>query len=278
VARVPEHPSSGQRQTLELRQHACCGNTPAAAHTMAGVFKHRLGELTVHEFAPAGTALATVLTVHPWAVLGGGEHNCLGVARELAAAGLRALTFEMRSSSATWGVLSAHRSEIAQVASVGVWASERWEAPLVLFGSSAGAPIAGSALPALPQAVAYIAVGYTFGWFATLGFGRHFGSLLRSQVPKFFLMGEKDEFTSQAVLQRTVGKASGEKNDVLIVPGVGHFELEQSTHDSLVAAEALKWLLSVLPHRTCATSSAAAAAGSSTEAPPSRSSAAEAGA
>ena len=42
----------------------------------------------------------TIVTVHPWATLGGGEHNCIGVAKHLAAAGLRTVTFQLKSSFA----------------------------------------------------------------------------------------------------------------------------------------------------------------------------------
>eukprot|EP00965_Chrysotila_dentata_P198668 6178940-Pleurochrysis_carterae.AAC.1 len=72
---------------------------------MAGmkVLKHTVDSFTVHEFVPAEEALATVIAVHPWAALGGGEHNVIGIARELAAARFSVLTFQLKSSSMVWG-------------------------------------------------------------------------------------------------------------------------------------------------------------------------------
>ena len=67
------------------------------------------GSLDVRSFSPEQPTL-TVVTVHPWASLGGGEHNCIGIARTLARTlGVRVLTFEMRASWMVWGVATAHR-------------------------------------------------------------------------------------------------------------------------------------------------------------------------
>eukprot|EP00965_Chrysotila_dentata_P198669 6178940-Pleurochrysis_carterae.AAC.2 len=82
-------------------------------------------------------------------------------------------------------VLAAHSAEVAQVVQVGRWAlSQLPPRPLVLLGASAGAPIAGSALEQLPSAAGYVGIGYTWGWLAAVGFGRHFGAIQRSATPK----------------------------------------------------------------------------------------------
>jgi pimeloyl-ACP methyl ester carboxylesterase len=97
---------------------------------------------------------------------------------------------------------------------------------------------------------AYVAVGYTFGNFAALGFGRHFPSLLSSSVrciPKLFIMGDKDEFTSvnqlEDMAQKIIDQNRNEGSvDVEIVPNVGHFELESPKYDLLVSRLVLDWL------------------------------------
>ena len=180
------------------------------------------------------------MTVHPWATLGGGEHNCIGIAERLVACGVRALTFDMSSSWLVSGVLLNHRKEVKQVQAICAWAHERWGGRIVLFGSSAGGPMAGSALP-LPQVEAAVLVGYTWGFPASIAFGRHFGRLLSSTKPKIFIQGEHDEFTSVPTLEKMVGRAAGE-NKVVVVPGVGHFELESPSYDGKVAELTMAWL------------------------------------
>lgn len=100
---------------------------------------------------------------------------------------MRTLTFNLRASSAVWGVLSNHRSEVAQVEAVCAWASQRWGHEIILFGSSAGAPIAGTVLPKVDVVTRYVGVGYTWGWLAAIAFGRHFGSILASEKVKSLL-------------------------------------------------------------------------------------------
>jgi len=167
------------------------------------------GTLRVTEHAPTqGWPAATIITVHPWATLGGGEHNTRGIAQALARSGLRTLTFQLHSSSAVWGLASAHSAEVSQVVAVAEWAAATFRTPIVLLGSSAGALIAGSALASLPAALAYVAVGYTWGGIAMVGFGRHYRFLYPCSQPKLFIMGEREEFTAPATLRRYVAKVS----------------------------------------------------------------------
>jgi len=149
---------------------------------------------------------------------------------------------------------------------------------IVLLGSSAGAAMAGTAMARLLRSSnddvdgdgdggkdstisAYVAIGYTFGNLASIAFGRHFSNVVvattpsSSSVPRLFVMGERDEFTSVEQLERmTTRMRGGESNgggegiaDVEIVPDVGHFELERSGYDELVARMVLDWLDRVLP-------------------------------
>ncbi|KAL1504314.1 hypothetical protein AB1Y20_010720 [Prymnesium parvum] len=204
------------------------------------------GPISVRCWEPrAGAVRAYVaVTVHPWATLGGGEHNMVGIAEEMARHGVRTLTFDIRSNSMVWGVLTNHAVEVCQVKAVCAWAAARWSHPLLLLGSSAGAPIAGTVLPQLDAVVRFVAVGYTWGRFASIGFGRHFGSILRCEKPKLFIMGENDEFTSVHTLRAYMAKARGlpETKSVIIVPKVGHFELESPHYDSLVTSYILNWI------------------------------------
>ena len=59
------------------------------------------GPISVRCWEPAPDLVQdlVVVTVHPWAPLGGSENNTIGIAEALAAKGLRTLTFNLRSSS-----------------------------------------------------------------------------------------------------------------------------------------------------------------------------------
>lgn len=206
----------------------------------------RSGDLEVHCWEPRGgsaNAQLTVVTVHPWAVLGGSEFNTVGICKQLAEKGYRALSFNLKSSSMIWGVLSNHGSEVRQIQDVCEWATEQFGTKILLFGSSAGAPQAGSALDLCDAVVGAVVVGYTFGWFAAIGFGRHFSAILKSAKPRLFIMGDRDEFTSEATLRTKVAKArEGTICECVVFPNVGHFELESPSYDEDVAACTIEWL------------------------------------
>jgi hypothetical protein len=254
--------------------------------------------IEVHVFEPPALAnedaceiAGTIITVHPWATLGGGEHNTIGLARYMTTKASskskwRVITFTLQSTplwrgGAVWGILSKHSYEVQQVVDVAKWAIEKF-GRVVMLGSSAGAPMAGSAMTQLVKEhdridqaegtvmsqhkiVAYIAVGYTFGNFASLAFGQHFASIVSSGKsqpccgvdsstssteqripPKLFIMGENDEFTTVSQLEGMVEKMrrngrSG-RVDIEVVPNVGHFQLESPSYDSLVSKLILDWL------------------------------------
>ncbi|KAL3758456.1 hypothetical protein ACHAWU_004299 [Discostella pseudostelligera] len=239
------------------------------------------GVIDAHVFEPAGRSSlirGTIVTVHPWSALGGGEHNTIGLARHLVNRHInnserdvdgrdinsfwRVVTFTLKSNSfwqggAIWGICSNHAYEVQQTVDVVQWVHQQYgvDGSIVLLGSSAGAPMAGTAMAHLQQlgnitVSAYIAVGYTFGNFASIGFGRHFSSVMSSSsssIPKLFIMGERDEFTSVDQLKDMANKMraqnSNESNVVVeIVPKVGHFELESPRYDPLVAMIVLDWL------------------------------------
>jgi len=247
----------GARQKLRRREHksakkigtrveldpTATGMDPTATDSVPT----RAGSLRVHRWEPSASSSPpplTVVTVHPWAPLGGSEYNTIGIAREMAAAGLRAVTFNMRSSSMVWGVLSNHSSEVGQVVDVCEWALTTFpDSKVLLLGSSAGAPQAGSALDKVPGIVGYAAVGYTFGWLSSIAFGRHFDALLKSSKPRLLIMGDRDEFTSESQLRSMLQKVKSDTPcESVIYPGCGHFELESPSYDGRVSRTVLEWI------------------------------------
>ncbi|XP_048430918.1 uncharacterized protein LOC125472893 [Pyrus x bretschneideri] len=116
-----------------------------------------------------------VVLVHPYSVLGGCQGLLRGIAAGLADSGYKALTFDMRGVGRSTGRASLTGfAEIKDVISVCKWVCENLSADrILLVGSSAGAPIAGSAVDQIEQVVGYVSLGYPFGMLASILFGRH---------------------------------------------------------------------------------------------------------
>lgn len=156
---------------------------------------------------------------------------------------MRALSFEMSSSYMVWGVLSNHYREVRQIVDVCDWARATWpESRVMLFGSSAGSPQAGSAMAQSEHILGMAAVGYTWGWLAGIAFSRHFNAFLQSPKPKLLITGSRDEFTSEATLHTYVGKAVAGTLESKVIDGVGHFELEMPGYDVQVAEWVMEWM------------------------------------
>lgn len=87
-------------------------------------------------------------------------------------------------------------SEVSDVVAAAKWGSKELDLDTVIVGSSAGAPIAGSALADIPRCIGYVGIGYTFGKMAGILFGSHYSKVDQVDVPKLFIMGTKDGFTT----------------------------------------------------------------------------------
>ena len=160
------------------------------------------------------------------------------------------------SRFAAYGVLTSHSYEVQQILDVSLWASKTFGQKIVLVGSSAGAPFAGSAMSNLLDMKemsqvdmdlrAYIGVGYTFGRFASLAFGGHFSSVMGSNrnskakggsgceqlPPRLFVMGENDEFTSvQQLTERANEMRKMARQTYLLFRGLATFS---SNHRDMI--------------------------------------------
>jgi len=179
--------------------------------------------------------LPAVVIVHQWSILGGQASLMHGIARELSERGLTAVTFDHRGVGGSSGTRTIRGiSEVEDVEAVLEWAHTKLERDLVLLGSSAGAPIAGSALDRFTFVKGYVAIGYVFGLLSSVLFSCHYDAIVKSSKPKLFIMGTKDEFTSPAQLQSMLDKMSSVKESHL-VEGIGHFTLESEKYDGMMA-------------------------------------------
>ncbi|KAJ3694657.1 hypothetical protein LUZ60_000034 [Juncus effusus] len=180
---------------------------------------------------PSPSNLAIVL-VHPYSVLGGFQGLLRGIATGLSEKGYNAVTFDMRGAGKSTGRASITGfKEVDDVMAVCKWVCEKVSpAGIVLVGSSAGAPIAGSAVDKINEVIAYVSIGYPFGLTASILFGRHHDNILKSEKPKLFIMGTKDGFTSVKQLKNKLKSAKG-RTETEFIEGVGHFQMEGPAFD-----------------------------------------------
>ncbi|KAF2289469.1 hypothetical protein GH714_036430 [Hevea brasiliensis] len=185
------------------------------------------------QYGSLGTA---IVLVHPYSKLGGCQGLMQGIALRLAIKGFITVTFDMRGVGRSTGRCSLTGfAETQDVIAVCRWVSQNLpDKKIMLVGSSAGAPIAGSAVDQVEEVIGYTSIGYPFGLAASVLFGRHHKAILRSRKPKFFIMGTKDEFTSVAQLENKLKSAAGRVQAHLIL-GVSHFEVEGPAYDARMA-------------------------------------------
>ncbi|KAK6126870.1 hypothetical protein DH2020_039393 [Rehmannia glutinosa] len=215
--------SSSSRETCKIE-------TNGGITLDARIYKPAAGE-SEH---PAGKLV--VVLVHPYSVLGGFQGLMKGIARRLADRGFTSVTFDMRGVGKSTGRASLTGfAEVDDVVSVCNWASENLSARrIVLVGSSAGAPIAGSAVDKIEAVVGYVSLGYPFGLTASILFGRHHKAILQSPKPKLFVMGTRDGFTSVKQLENKLKTAAG-RNQTHLIEGVSHFQMEGPDYDEQMA-------------------------------------------
>lgn len=73
-------------------------------------------------------------------------------------------------------------------------------------------------------------------------FGKHYRAVLEAaNVPKLFIMGERDGFTTLAQLKARVSACTGTA-EVLVIPSVGHFELETAKFDGELTSAIIRWI------------------------------------
>ncbi|XP_047308367.1 uncharacterized protein LOC124911880 [Impatiens glandulifera] len=184
--------------------------------------------------------------IHPYSVLGGCQGLLRGIASGLASQGYRAVTFDMRGVGRSTGRASLTGfQEIKDVVSVCNWVLDNLSTDrILLVGSSAGAPIAGSAIDQVEQVVAFVSIGYPFGFMASILFGRHHKAILQSPKPKFFVMGTRDGFTSVKQLQGKLSAAKG-RVETYLIEGASHFQMEGPAFDDQMVGLILTFIASL---------------------------------
>lgn len=183
-----------------------------------------------------------IVLVHPYSVLGGSQGLLKGIASSLAINGYTAVTFDMRGVGRSTGKPSI--TGFAEVKDVVAVCNSLSLPRILLVGSSAGAPIAGSAVDQIDKVIGYVSIGYPFGMTASILFGRHHKAILQSPKPKLFIMGTRDGFTSVKQLRNKLNSAAG-RVETHLIDGVGHFQMEGPGYDAEMVDLIIKFIASL---------------------------------
>jgi hypothetical protein len=187
-----------------------------------------------------------IVLVHPYSILGGCQGLLKGIGIGLAERGYKAVTFDMRGVGKSTGRASITGfAEVKDVIGVCKWVCDNLDTNrILLVGSSAGAPIAGSAVDQVEQIVGYVSIGYPFGITASILFGRHHKAILQSPKSKLFIMGTRDGFTSVKQLKNKLSSAAG-RVETNLIEGASHFQMEGPTFDAQMVNIIIEFLASL---------------------------------
>ncbi|KAG4923216.1 hypothetical protein JHK87_048756 [Glycine soja] len=139
-----------------------------------------------------------IVLLHPYSILGG----CQALLN-----GYTAFTFDMRGVAKSTGF-----SQVKDVVAVCNCLSNTFSLPrILLLGSSAGAPIAGSAVDQIEQVIGYVSI---------------------------------DGFTSVKQLRNKLNSAAG-RVETHLIDGVGHFQMEGPGYDAEMVDLIIKFIASL---------------------------------
>ena len=206
---------------------------------------------TTVRFADLNSNVVVVVT-HPWTLLGGNMHNNIVVAVVLYfqnKLGLSTVRFDFHGS----GIGRGH-TQVEQVRAVvrGILKiapnsdnPKRRPTKVILVGYSYGSLITGSASADMNECIASISIAPPFSvqhWLLLFNSSYHLRqSTLAQQLPRLFILGTRDNFTSEQVFQDMIEthfpNATG-----AIVPEADHFFHRRETNVMDVIGQ---WLLEI---------------------------------
>ncbi|KND01965.1 uncharacterized protein SPPG_09026 [Spizellomyces punctatus DAOM BR117] len=194
-------------------------------------------ELETRIYKGTGRKDTCVIFAHPYGPLGGNLEN--NVVRALfdnfAHQGYMTVRFNFRGVGRSTGRTSFRGAgEMEDVLAICHYLRSRSDlAPkrIVLCGYSYGSVAMGAIAGQVPELAGFISISYPSGvlWFLTLFNGKKSQGSLKSistSIPKLFITGAKDNFTSEANFQKFVDELPSENKTVIIVPEANHFWAE----------------------------------------------------
>jgi pimeloyl-ACP methyl ester carboxylesterase len=181
------------------------------------------------------------VVVHQCTAMGGCAMTTNDVCSALTTRGLLAVAFDLRGAGSSsgsccmWPIpLVSGCPEVSDVVTVCDWVFNTLHRDVWIVGVSAGGPIGGGAIDALPSIRGYCSIACTFGLATSLLWGTHSLRLLISPKPKLFISGGHDIFTSVSAF-KMVGACARRPCAAVLVPKAGHFDLEYAPYSHLNA-------------------------------------------
>jgi hypothetical protein len=105
---------------------------------------------------------------------------------------------------------------------------------IFLVGSSAGAPTTGAVLDYSPKIIGGCFIGYVWGYLGSFVFGWAYKPIAESSKPKLFVCSDCDQYTSIAQYQYRLAELKGTINEMKVIEGKDHYEIEQPAFDETI--------------------------------------------
>jgi len=183
-----------------------------------------------------------VIICHPWGLLGGNMHNPVvtRLARYFRRIGITTLQLNFAGSQIGRGW-----KEVSQVEEAASYLlsgthcsntspnmdtnSQQTHAPsyILLVGYSYGSLITATATASIPKCVGHISIAPPFGvmrWLLLFNSSYHTRQAKkRAHLPRFWIMGEKDNFTSPSTFEKALKEYPHDSTTHILLPGIDHF-------------------------------------------------------
>lgn len=166
-----------------------------------------------------GTKKASIVLCHSHTYWGGHALSMHSLAQYLAQIHCHnVVTFDFRGAGASLGNWTwTGTTEAEDVVEMCVWTRLRFQQPVILVGVSGFAHSVGVAACKAPSCIGYVGIGFFFGGCCVKSscfLGNH--QILAAPLPKLFIMGDQDGYTSTALLREHMQNAYPPCKSVLV--------------------------------------------------------------
>lgn len=199
-----------------------------------------------------------LLFTHPYAILGGNKDNNVPDALYNNFRDTRGgkdcladivIKYNSRGvgGSSGWPTLTAWKERQDALAVLDYLVNEMRVEHIWIVGYSCGAAVACGCADERDEVAGVIAIGYPKGFMAGLLFSSHYPLIAATEKPKFFILGDRDQFASVSSFQKWFQSEEmrGKDKELEIVLGADHFWFGM---EGKLCTLVRRWLLKVSPY------------------------------